>query len=141
MAAAAARLASEVGATWLSSGLTAEDGVPFLDAYSAEVASEGAVFMFPEASRLTRELWTSVTDERLKAKMPKLPWRLCPAASPEIRSGHAAEAARSWASAGLSEHVKESASRSFQVDLQRGFIDYFACMDDFASMLKPRGTP
>lgn|GEM_PF-2087336 len=141
MASAASLLALERDAAWISSGLTPDAGIENMSAYSAEVAARGVTAVFPEASRTSRELWSSVADERLKAKMPRLPWKLCPAS--QASSGRSKEAAlaRAWSTGALSEAVKESVSGAFQIDLGRGFIDYFSCMDSFALKLKPRGTP
>jgi adenylyl- and sulfurtransferase ThiI len=141
MASAASLLAHERGAAWISSGLTLDAGIENLSAYSAEVATRGVTAMFPEASRTSGELWSMVADERLKAKMPRLAWKLCPALQHSAGGSRETALSRAWASGILSKAVQESVSGAFRIDLGRGFIDYFACMDSFASKLKPRGTP
>jgi hypothetical protein len=140
MASAAARLATREGATWISSGLTVDSGIENVAAYSAEVAARGVTAMFPVASMTSEELWRSVSDERLKAKMPKLSWRLVPRSG---RSGRVDEGAvaKGWASGRPSKEVEESVAGSFRVGLGRGFIDYFDCLDSFASKMKSRGNP
>jgi adenylyl- and sulfurtransferase ThiI len=141
MASAASLLAQERGAAWISSGLTSDAGIENMSAYSAEVASNGVTAMFPEASRTSGELWSMVADDRLKAKMPRLAWKLCPASPPSADGSREIVLARAWATGRLPEAVKKSVSGAFRVGLGRGFIDYFACMDSFASKLKTRGTP
>ncbi len=141
MASAASLLAQERGATWISSGLTPDAGIENMSAYSAEVAAKGVTAMFPEASRTSGELWSMVEDERLKAKMPRLAWKLIPASQPSADGSRETALAQAWATGRLSEAVKKSVSGAFRVGLGRGFIDYFACMDSFASNLKSRGAP
>jgi adenylyl- and sulfurtransferase ThiI len=141
MASAASLLAQDKGAAWIASGLTAETGVQNMSAYSAEVASKGVTAMFPEASKTSRKLWGLISDERLKAKMPRLDWKLFQPSRNLGGSAWQAAFARAWAAGRMSEVVREAASAAFEIELGRGFIDYFACMDSFASKLKTRGTP
>ncbi len=141
MASAASLMAQERGAAWISSGLTPDAGIENMSAYSAEVATKGVTAMFPEASRTSGELWGMVADERLKVKMPRLAWKLCPASRTSADGSREAVLARAWAVGSLPEATKKSVSEAFWVGLGRGFIDDFACMDSFASKLKPTGTP
>jgi adenylyl- and sulfurtransferase ThiI len=141
MASAASLLAEKTGAGWISSGLTSDAGIGLVSSYSAEVAGRGITAMFPEASRTGTELWNLVTDERLKAKMPRLGWRLSPPVRPSRRGLGDASLARVWATGGLSGAVRAAMSEAFRIGLGRGFIDYFSVMDDFASKLKTTGTP
>jgi hypothetical protein len=133
MASSASRVAEAQGARWVSSGLTS-DGVENVSAYSAEVAAKGITVMFPEASKTTEELWGQVMDSRLKAKMPRLPWKLL-SAEPETKTKEELPS-REWVEGKFSDLVRREVARSFDVDLGRGFADYFASMDSFATQLK-----
>jgi adenylyl- and sulfurtransferase ThiI len=140
MAAAAARLGAGSGGGWLSSGLTADGGVRYIGAYSAEVAGGGSTFVFPEASHVSEELWAGVNEPRLKAKLRRVAWRLVPAAR-AATGAHRRDASRAWSAGGMSKLVDEAVKGAFSVELRRGFIDYFGCMDDFAAKAKARGAP
>lgn len=140
MASGAGWLARKEGAAWMACGLTVDSGVENLSAYSAEVAAGGMTAMFPVASKSSEALWGSIGDGRLKARMPRLRWRLLPH-SGAPRVADARGFAREWAESGISRAVDRSMEGAFSVDLGRGFIDYFGCMDSFSSQLRRRGTP
>lgn len=135
MAATSSMLAERAMASWVASGLTADDQLmDVLSAYSSEASAAGISFMFPEASKLGQQL-ANEAGKQAMSKTKRSCWRLAPGPGENCEKD-AKEATQTWSRAGLGEVVKKAYSRLFEVDLGRGYVDYFNVMDAFASKVK-----